>query len=246
MAQWPDGRLWLHTGVADRSGASVFERTADLVAERFEHSDGLIFIGPSGVMVRALAPLVHSKLTDPPVVVVDTGGRHAISLLSGHEGGANDLALTVANILGAEPVITTTTEADKDLIVGIGCRKGCAAEAIVAAVRWGLAQVDADPGRVRFLASADIKREEAGLIAAARLLAIPLRLIASEDIRACIKGFTPNPVARKNVALPAVAEPAALLAGRRTRLILPKTIHRSVTVAVARENFLSSVSGREA
>ena len=55
-----------------------------------------------------------------------------MSLLSGHEGGANDLALQIANLVGAEPVITTTTEALKSVIVGVGCRRGTEAERIVA------------------------------------------------------------------------------------------------------------------
>ena len=68
---------------------------------------------PCGVVVRAVAPLIRNKFEDPAVVVLDVGGRWSVSLLSGHEGGANDLAMRVANLLGAEPVVTTTTEALK-------------------------------------------------------------------------------------------------------------------------------------
>ena len=172
------------------------------------------------------------------MVVVDAGGRYAISLLSGHEGGANDLAVTVANILGAEPVISTTTEALKTLIVGIGCRRGTAAESIVSAVKTALEDAALPLDEVRLLASADLKADEAGLVEAARILRIPLRFIASDEIRSLARDFERSDFVASKVNLPAVAEPSALLAGRRTRLVLPKTICDGITVAVARENCL--------
>ena len=237
-AALPASTLHFHEAVDDCEGARIFVRTADLVHELFPETDGIIFIGPCGVMVRALAPLISSKLQDPPVVVMDVHGRWAVSLLSGHEGGANDLALAAANILGAEPVITTTSDAARTVIVGIGCRRGCAPQPIVEAVRWALGEAGIQPDEVRCLASADIKGDEPGLRQAAAELGIPLRLISSEEIRACPRSFNETPLARKKVNLPAVAEPAALLAGRRTTLILPKTKRNGVTVALARESSL--------
>lgn len=77
---------------------------------QFQEADGLIYIGAVGIAVRAIAPFLRDKLTDPAVVVVDEGGRYAISLLSGHVGGANRLAGIVAGLIGAEPVITTATD----------------------------------------------------------------------------------------------------------------------------------------
>lgn len=78
--------------------------------ERFADSDGLIFIGAAGIAVRAIAPFLKDKKTDPAVVVMDDRGRFAISLLSGHMGGANTLAETAAEITGAVPVVTTATD----------------------------------------------------------------------------------------------------------------------------------------
>jgi cobalt-precorrin 5A hydrolase len=238
-AAFSESRLHFHEKVSDHSGAALFSRTADLVADLFSDTDGIIFIGPCGVMVRTLAPHLKSKLTDPPVVVIDVMGRWAVSLVSGHEGGANDLCLAAANILGAEPVITTTTDATRTLIVGVGCRRGCDEKQIVDAVTDALARAGTTISEVRYLASADIKAHEPGLLAAAETLGVPLRFIPSEEIRECRKEFTTTPLAMEKVDLPAVAEPSALLAGRRTSLILPKTIINSVTVAVARENSLS-------
>lgn len=71
---------------------------------------GIIFIGATGIAVRAIAPYILSKDKDPAVVVVDNGARYAISLLSGHLGGANELCLEVSKILEAEPIITTATD----------------------------------------------------------------------------------------------------------------------------------------
>lgn len=77
---------------------------------RFADSDGIIFIGACGIAVRSIAPLVESKKTDPAVLAADDTGRFVISLLSGHLGGGNELARAVAEIIAAQPVITTATD----------------------------------------------------------------------------------------------------------------------------------------
>jgi len=236
--EMPEADLYLHNALPRRAKAKRFDAVVAQSRKIFRRYDGLVYVCPTGVVVRAIAPLIQHKLTDPAVVVVDVGARFAISLLSGHEGGANTLALEVANILGAEPVVTTTTEAVKNLIVGVGCRRGAASEQIVAAVCEALRKVHATPKQVRLLASADIKANEKGLIEAATRLGLSLRFIASDEIRTTPRSFQRSKFVKNKVNLPAVAEPAALLAGRRTQLLLCKTILHGVTVAVARENCL--------
>ena len=76
----------------------------------FETCDGLVFIASTGIAVRLCAPFLQNKTHDPAIVVIDDLGRYAISLLSGHLGGANALAQEIASILGAQPVITTASD----------------------------------------------------------------------------------------------------------------------------------------
>ena len=83
-----------------------------LVPSLWKEYDGLVFIMATGIVVRMIAPLLESKECDPAVVVMDDAGRFAISLLSGHLGGANGLAERCAFISGSRPVITTATDAN--------------------------------------------------------------------------------------------------------------------------------------
>lgn len=76
----------------------------------FREAEGLIFVSACGIAVRAVAPYLRSKHTDPAVVAVDEGGRFAVALLSGHTGGANRLAQEVAAVAGGEAVVTTATD----------------------------------------------------------------------------------------------------------------------------------------
>ena len=81
---------------------SIQISTSAWAGEKFSDSDALIFIGATGIAVRSIAPYVASKKSDPAVLVVDECGKFVISLLSGHLGGANELALKTAEILKRE------------------------------------------------------------------------------------------------------------------------------------------------
>lgn len=91
-----------------KSGPSL----ADWTAREFVRQDALVFVGAVGIAVRAIAPHCQSKATDPAVVVLDECGHFVVPLLSGHLGGANELARALAAVCGAVPVITTATDAN--------------------------------------------------------------------------------------------------------------------------------------
>jgi len=232
-----DSQIYVHRSVNQGVDAKRFASIMKLAGKLFQQYRKIVFIAPCGLVVRAIAPHLKHKTVDPAVVLVDVGGRFAVSLLSGHEGGANQLALQVANAISAEPVISTTTEAVKDLIVGVGCRRGVRAENVELAIRQALRTAKVSLAQVRLLASASLKADEAGLLLAAEKLELPLRFISAYEILSTTKRFGHSRFVAEKVKLPAVAEPSALLAGRRTQLILPKTIFNQVTVAIARENF---------
>jgi cobalt-precorrin 5A hydrolase/precorrin-3B C17-methyltransferase len=105
------------------NGKNLAEKLADHLTDakvmRFENStvqdiwascNSLVFIMASGIVVRTIAPLLKDKKSDPAVVVLDEAGKFAISLVSGHLGGANNLAQEVAKFLGGEAVITTASD----------------------------------------------------------------------------------------------------------------------------------------
>lgn len=98
------GEAW---SVEQRSPRGDLMREA---AECFQCADALIFVGACGIAVRAVGPLLVSKASDPAVVALDECGRHVIPLVSGHIGGANELAQRIAARIGGEAVVTTATD----------------------------------------------------------------------------------------------------------------------------------------
>ena len=90
-----------------------FQNLSEALNHKFDQYDGHIFIMSTGIVVRVIAPLIKNKVVDPAIVVVDDLANHAISLLSGHLGGANALTLKIADIIGADPVITTATDVNR-------------------------------------------------------------------------------------------------------------------------------------
>lgn len=90
--------------------AIVYTSLKPMMEEIFNGYDRLLFIMATGIVVRMIAPYVVHKSSDPAVVVMDEGAHHVISLLSGHLGGANEWTAEIAQIAGADPVITTATD----------------------------------------------------------------------------------------------------------------------------------------
>jgi len=237
--------LFVHSDVNCGEDIAQFDRVIALTSEIFTDYNGLIYIMPTGVVTRAIAPMVEHKLKDPAVVAIDVGGRWGISLLSGHEGGANILTHNVCNVINAEPIISTTTEAVKPIIAGIGCRRGVTQQQVADALEMALEKANITLDQVRMIASVDLKADEQGLLDAAEQFELPIRFISSDEIRQSCREFDHHEFVKSKVNLPAVAEPAALLAGRRTKLILERQKLDGVTVALAEESFMWAPQGCE-
>ncbi|MCL4500929.1 MAG: cobalt-precorrin 5A hydrolase [Deltaproteobacteria bacterium] len=107
----PKAGCWLpKTLAAGDPKVKTFDRVAAVFQEAFQQGQNLVCIMAAGIVVRGIAPHLTGKDKDPAVVVVDEAGRFAISLLSGHLGGANELTRQVSQILNATPVITTASD----------------------------------------------------------------------------------------------------------------------------------------
>lgn len=207
----------------------------DLTKKLFSEFEGIVFCMATGIVVRVIAPYIKNKYTDPAVVVVDENERFAISLLSGHEGGANNLAIRIANSLGAEPVITTASESRRNIVIGIGCRRGIEKGEIVKAVRYALTKTGRPMNKVRYIATIDLKQNEQGLQDACTELGIPLKIISADLVKKFSGTYGRSSFVKEKIGVEGVSEPCALIAARRPKLILPKMIVGRVTVAVVRE-----------
>lgn len=107
-------------------GEHGFHRISDQVRANFDQYHAHVFVAATGIVVRAIAPVLRDKSTDPAVVVCDQNGEHVISLLSGHLGGANDLSRRLADQLQGRAVITTATDtAGRPAIDSLAQQHGC-------------------------------------------------------------------------------------------------------------------------
>ena len=88
----------------------------------FYEYDAIVAIMASGILIRSIAPLIKSKITDPAVLNIDDNGKFVISTLSGHLGGANELTGKISKLIGATPVITTSTDVNKKLGIDVLAR----------------------------------------------------------------------------------------------------------------------------
>lgn len=128
IGRWPQEDAWRGEGIdvfayalgsyrermveaaGDARIESVQSRLSEWMAEAVQDADAFVFVGAAGIAIRAIAPYVADKTKDPALVVVDEKGQFVIPLLSGHIGGANELAVRIAAELGAQPVLTTATD----------------------------------------------------------------------------------------------------------------------------------------
>jgi cobalt-precorrin 5A hydrolase len=108
-----DVDVYVSQNIRETTACFKFRSLSETLVKKFHQYTGHVFIMSTGIVIRVIAPLIRHKTEDPAVVVVDDRGIHAISLLSGHLGGANELTQKIAGIIGANPVITTATDVNK-------------------------------------------------------------------------------------------------------------------------------------
>ena len=201
----------------------------------------LIFICATGIVVRTLAPVLNDKYSDPAVLVLDEKGEFVIPLLSGHEGGANELARQVSEQLNNQVVITTANSYIKPVyVVGMGCERDCP-EAVLASlleaclIKAGLTFED-----VSAICSIDIKADEVGLMSLATTLGKPYLTFSAAQLSEMEERLsTKSDYIMKTVGVYGVAESAALYQAQQytdngSELLLNKHKNRQATCSIAR------------
>lgn len=130
-----------------RETAKTFDGVVkNLIPDLFDRYDGIVFVMALGIVVRSIAPLIADKTKDPAIIVSDVQGKFVISLLSGHLGGANQLATDISESIGAIPVITTGTDVTKTVAPDLISQEiGAELDPIDQLKRVSSAIVDGDP-----------------------------------------------------------------------------------------------------
>jgi cobalt-precorrin 5A hydrolase len=245
-AALPDAKAFVFSPHA-APGQETFERVPVITEKLWSEYEGLVFLCASGIAVRAIAPLVHSKYKDPAVVVTADNGAFAISLLSGHEGGANGLASEIAALIGAVPVITTASEESprqipRNLIAGIGCRRGTTAETLQNMLNEVFSARRLSPLRLRNIATIDLKRDEKGLLEFAESIGVPLSFFSAEELNNAEGDFEGSDFVLETTGTDNVCErSAALSASGDGRIIVPKTAANGITIAIFEKNTKEAV-----
>lgn len=211
------------------------------VRAAFAEGSPLILICATGIAVRTLAPVLQDKYQDPPVLVLDELGQYVIPLLSGHEGGANDWASSIAEMLNAQLVMTTAKPYLKPVYsVGMGCERGCPESHLRELFETCVADANLSMEQVQDISSIEIKADEEGLIALAKSLDKPFRTWNATQLRT-VEGQLSmhSEYVFGVVGVYGVAESAALfsaqnITGDNAELVLVKQKTAKATCAIAR------------
>ena len=324
-------KKYVQPGVCELTG-----RFGDFVRDNYGKLDAIVAVMATGIIIRAVAPFVESKFSDPAIIGVDITGKFVISLLSGHYGGANDLTKKIAMGIGATAVITTASDSmgkqgvdelakalhltienpksltpvnaaivndeivvlvlvgnvkipfdlingfevkqagsceeamkivnsysagaiitraqinpaifvdnpirpftvlrQRDIIVGLGCRKDSTCEHLVEAIRAALKTVNLPTDRIDRFVSVDIKCNSAAMLNVAKLFNVPIEFLSVETLRSFSHPeLSPDSdLVKEKIGVGGVCERAALIiAGKDSKLLLKKNKLNGTTVAIA-------------
>lgn len=210
------------------------------VQQSFTQGHACIFICSTGIVIRALAPVIVDKYQDPPIIVLDEAGEFVIPLLSGHEGGAGQLAYYIAQAIGAQCVITSATDYSRPVYtLGMGCDRGCPIEMIGQLYKQVCNDLGPDINLTAF-ASIDLKSNEVGLLELANQIGLNLQTFPAKSLRQVEHQLSvKSDVVFKEVGCYGVAEAAALcaasaLTGQPAELVITKQKNARATISVAR------------
>ncbi len=118
-----DGALYLSEKNAEGFDCKIYKNLDDFAKNAWQNAESIVFIGACGIAVRAIAPYVKDKFTDPAVITLDERGKIIIPLLSGHVGGANELALSISDFLGGTSAISTATDVNGLVAIDVWAKK---------------------------------------------------------------------------------------------------------------------------
>jgi cobalt-precorrin 5A hydrolase len=215
----------------------------DTLRDLYQSGTRLIFITAAGIAVRTLAPVLQNKKLDPPVLVLDERGHYVIPLVSGHEGGGNEWARQVADLLDAHCVITSAQSYTQPVYVaGVGCDRGCPRAQIVELIESTLRDNPIISGMhdIAMAASLDVKVDEKGLLEWADSLTEPARFYPADRLLQYTGRLTEkSQQVFDAVGCYGVAEAAALagaeaLSGGEAELVIGKHKNTRATFALAR------------
>ncbi|WP_424945645.1 cobalamin biosynthesis protein [Candidatus Spongiihabitans sp.] len=222
----------------------------EIAQSSFRSGHRCIFICSTGIVIRALAPVLRDKYRDPAVIVIDQSGNYVIPLLSGHEGGAVAFAHDIAQAISAQCVVTSAMDYSRPIYtIGMGCERGCPLAFLQPLFEQVCREMDAavtdsavTDSAVTYsgLASIDLKADEAGLLELSKSLNLELHLFSAIELRQVEHLLSEkSEIVFKEVGCYGVAEAAALccatkLTGMPAELALPKQKNARATIAVAR------------
>ena len=306
----------------DISDTNQFESLNVAVGENFNSYDSHVFIMSTGIVVRTISKFIKGKDYDPAVVVIDENITFAISLISGHIGGANLFTESISEILGITPIITTSSDITgkiaidvlaeklncrmrnldeakiltslivdnkkvelflpsnvkisneksnnnnlnskdslsaneksgspegivimsnrekieitqlfpKNIILGIGCRRGVPTSTILNAITTALNKANISKKSIKHIATVDLKKDEVGIIESSDILGVEMKIVSREEIEECPLIFKSSEFVKEKIGVPSVSAPVAYLTSdQKGKFLLEKFILEGVTVSI--------------